>query len=271
MPSELSRELRAQSALFVRAVRTTFAYKPALFLSMTAVAISSTVPLLVWSHVCSVRREPLALPANQLFSYLILAACLNFVFAMGVELRVGQRIRLGLIATDLLKPADFQLLQLTQSLAELLMNMTIVLPFVGLAYGLWGSAALPAGPGALAAFLLSACLAFLIQFATSFIFVQAAFFTFSTYGVFFAKNALQLTFAGVSAPLALFPPPLRLVAEYLPFCHGIHTPVSIYLGALSGAAMWHALAVQAAWAFGMLIVGRGLLRWSLLHLEIQGG
>jgi ABC-2 type transport system permease protein len=152
-----------------------------------------------------------------------------------------------------------------------LMNVTVVLPFVGLAYVLWGSAALPASPGALAAFLLSAALAFLIQFATSFIFVQTAFFTFSTYGIFFAKNALQLTFAGISAPLALFPPSLRLVAEYLPFRHGIHTPVSIYLGTLSGDAMWHALAVQTAWALGMLVVGRGLLRWSLLHLEIQGG
>jgi ABC-2 type transport system permease protein len=271
VPGELSRELRAQSALFVRAARTTFAYKPALFLSMVTVAISSTVPLLVWSHVCSVRREPLAMPASQLFSYLILAACLNFAFFMGVEVRVGQRIRLGLIATDLFKPVDFQLLQLTQSLAELLMNVTMVLPFVALAYGLWGGAALPASPGAFAAFLVSGCLAFLIQFSTAFIFVQTAFFTFSSYGVFFARNALQLTFAGISAPLALFPPSLRAIAEYLPFCHGIHTPVSIYLGALSGDAVWHALAVQAAWAFGMLIVGRGLLHWSLLHLEIQGG
>jgi ABC-2 type transport system permease protein len=271
MPGEFVRELRAQSALFVRAARATFAYKPALFLSMVTVAISSTVPLLVWSHVCSVRSEPLAMPASQLFPYLMLAACLNFVFFMGVEMRVGQRIRLGLIAIDLLKPVDFQLLQLTQSLAELLLNVVVVLPFVGLAYGLWGAAAFPASPGALAAFLLSGCLAFLIQFSTSFIFVQTAFFTLSSYGVFFARNALQLTFAGISAPLELFPPSLRTVAEHLPFRHGIHTPVSIYLGALSGDAMWHALAVQAAWALGLLLVGRGLLRWSLLHLEIQGG
>jgi ABC-2 type transport system permease protein len=271
IPTALHHELRAQTALFVRAARTAFAYRPALLLSMLTVAISSTVPLLVWRHVYSVRSAPMAVPASQLFPYLVLAACLNFAFFMGVESRVGQRIRMGLIATDLLKPVDFQLLQLTQALADLLMNLTVALPFVGLAFAMWGRAALPASPATFAAFLLSAGLAFLIQFSTSFIFVQSAFFTFSNYGVFFARNALQLTFAGISAPLALFPPALRTVAEYLPFCHSIHTPVSIYLGAISGPALWHALAVQAAWAIGMLVAGRALLHFSLLHLEIQGG
>jgi ABC-2 type transport system permease protein len=264
-------ELAAQAALFVRALRTAFTYKPALLLSMLTVAISYAVPLLVWRHVYSVRSEPLVVPASLLFPYLLLAGALNFVFFMGVETRVGQRIRMGLIATDLLRPVDFQLTQLTQALADLLLNVTVVLPFVGLAYALWGRAALPASPAALVAFLPSACCAFLIQFSLSFIFVQTAFVTFSNYGIFIARNALQQTFAGISAPLALFPAGLRGVAEHLPFCHAIHTPVSIYLGTLSGSAVWHALAVQAAWALGLLLVGRALLAWSLLHLEIQGG
>jgi ABC-2 type transport system permease protein len=266
----LRHELKAQSALFVRSARTAFAYRPALMLSMLTVAISSTVPLLVWRHVYSVNAPP-AVPASLLFPYLVMAACLNFAFFMGVESRVGQRIRMGLVATDLLKPVDFQLLQLTQALADLLMNVTVALPFIALSFALWGQAALPASPSAFAAFILSAALAFVIQFSVSFIFVQSAFFTFSNYGVFFARNALQLTFAGISAPLALFPPALRTIAEYLPFCHCIHTPISVYLGTISGPALWHALAVQAAWAVGTLVTGRALLHYSLLHLEIQGG
>jgi ABC-2 type transport system permease protein len=216
-------------------------------------------------------KAPLALPKGQLFAYLVMAACLNFAFFMGVESRVGQRIRLGLVATDLVKPIDFQLLHLTQALADLLANVAVALPFIGFALVTWGDAALPASPGALVGFVLSAGLAFVIQFSISFIFVQSAFFTFSNYGVFFARNALQLTFAGISAPLALFPPSLRAVAERLPFCHCIHTPISIYLGSFAGSAAWHALAVQAAWALGLLVTGRALLHFSLLHLEIQGG
>jgi ABC-2 type transport system permease protein len=271
MLGTIQHELSAQAALLVRAARTNFAYRPALLLSMLSVVISSTVPLLVWQHVYAARRAPLALTPEELFSYLVLAAALNFTLNLGVEWRMGQRIRMGLVAIDLLRPVDFQLSQLAHALADLLMNLTLVLPFLGLAYALWGRAALPASPGALAACLVSVGLALLIQFATSFIFVQATFVTFSSYGVFFARNALQQTFAGISAPLALFPPTLRAVAEYLPFCHTIHTPVSICLGTLSGSAIWHALGVQAAWAVGLLLVGRLLLHFALLELEIQGG
>jgi ABC-2 type transport system permease protein len=266
-----SGELRAQAALFVRAARTSFAYKPALVLGMLTAGIGYVVPLLVWRHIYAARAAPLAVPASQLFPYLLMAASLNFVCFMGVESRVGQRIRLGLVAIDLLRPVDFQLTQLTQALSDVLLNVTMVLPFVGLSYALWGRAALPHDAAALLAFCASAFLALLIQFAISFIFVQTAFITFSSYGVFYAKTALQQTFSGISAPLALFPPALRAVAERLPFCQTIHTPVSIYLGAISGHALLQVLLVQAAWAVGLLLTGRVLLGFSLRYLEIQGG
>lgn len=270
-PSFWSGELRAQAALFVRAARTSFAYKPAMLLGMLTVSIGYLVPMLVWRHVYAESGQTLVMPKSQLFPYLLLAAALNFCFFLGVESRVGQRIRMGLIATDLLRPVDFQLTQLTQALSDVLLNVVMVLPFVGLAYGLWGAAALPHGLGALLGFFASAFLALLIHFSMSFIFVQTAFITFSNYGIFVARNALQQAFSGISAPLVLFPPALRAVAEHLPFCQTIHTPVSIYLGAISGAALGQALLIQAAWALGLLLLGRLLLGFSLRYLEIQGG
>jgi ABC-2 type transport system permease protein len=266
-----SGELRAQGALFVRAARTSFAYKPAMLLGMLTVSIGYVVPMLVWRYVYAQRGQALAMPASQLFPYLLLAAALNFCFFLGVESRVGQRIRLGLIAIDLLRPVDFQLTQLTQALSDVWLNVTMVLPFVALAYALWGNAAAPQDVGALLGFFVSAFLALLIHFAMSFIFVQTAFITFSNYGIFVARNALQQAFSGISAPLVLFPPALRSVAERLPFCQTIHTPISIYLGTIAGGALWQALLVQAAWALGLLLLGRLLLSFSLRYLEIQGG
>jgi ABC-2 type transport system permease protein len=271
LPSLWGGELRAQAALFVRATRTSFAYKPALLLGMLTVGVGYVVPMLVWRHIYAQPGIKLAVPASQLFPYLLLAASLNFCFFMGVESRVGQRIRLGLIATDLLRPVDFQLTQLAQALADVLLNLAMVLPFVGLSYLLWGRAALPHDALSFAGFCVSAFLALLIQFAMAFIFVQTAFITFSNYGVFVARNALQQTFSGISAPLALFPPALGAVARHLPFCHTIHTPISIYLGWISGRSMGEALAIQAAWALGLLLSGRALLGLSLRYLEIQGG
>jgi ABC-2 type transport system permease protein len=266
-----SGELRAQRALFVREARTTFAYKPAVVIAMLTVSLGFLVPMLVWRHVYAARGEALAVPSSYLFPYLLLAACMNFCLFLGIESRIGQRIRMGLIATDLLRPVDFQLAQLSQALAGVGLNLLLVAPFVLLAFALWGSAALPSSLMAFAAFLLSALLSLLIHFALCFLFVQTAFITFSNYGVFVARNALQQTFSGVSAPLVLFPDGLRAWAEWMPFRHTVHTPVSIYLGALSGSALWQALAAQLAWAVGLFFLGRATLALSLRHLEIQGG
>jgi ABC-2 type transport system permease protein len=269
--SAWSSEARAQAALFVRAAHTSFAYKPAILVGFLTVAIGYLIPMLVWRHIYIRHGESLALPGSQLFPYLLLAAALNFCSFMNVESRIAQRIRMGLIAIDLLRPVDFQLMQLMQALADVVLNVTLVLPFLVVAYVLWGNAALPRDGVAFLAFLVSSGLALLIQFGVAYVFVQITFVTFSNYGVFVARNALQQTFSGVSAPLVLFPPALRSAAEQLPFCHTVHTPISIYLGWTPRAEIASALLVQLGWAAALLLLGRVLLGFFLRHLEIQGG
>jgi ABC-2 type transport system permease protein len=264
-------ELTTLRALFARAARASFAYKPALLLSMLSAGFAYLIPMLVWRYIYGARQQPQVISAQALFPYLLIAGCLNFSFAVNVESRIGQRIRLGLIATDLLRPVDFQMAQLAQALSDGLFNLVLVLPVFGLALACWGHAALPQSPAAFAAFCLSVILSFVILFAVSFIFVQASFVTYSGYGVFVARNALQQTFSGLSAPLVLFPPGLRAVSEWLPFRHTIHTPVSIYLGWLDGADVWRALGAQALWAASLLVLGRFLLGQALRRFEIQGG
>jgi len=264
-------EVATLRALFMRAVRASFSYKPALLMSMLSAGFAYAIPMLVWSHIYGASQLKPALPAEALFPYLLIAGCLNFTFAMNVESRIGQRIRMGLIAIDLLRPVDFQLAQLAQALSDGLFNIVLVLPIYLATLLFWGGHALPHGAAALAAFFVSVLLSFVILFAVSYIFVQVSFVTYSGYGVFVARNALQQTFSGLSAPLILFPARLRAVAEWLPFRHTIHTPVSIYLGWLSGREVWRALAAQVAWAILLLALGRFLLGRALRRFEIQGG
>jgi ABC-2 type transport system permease protein len=264
-------ELATLRALFARAVRSSFAYKPALLMSLLSTGFAYAVPMLVWRHIYGANLAKPALPAEALFPYLLLAGCLNFTFGMSVEWRIGQRIRMGLIATDLLRPVDFQMAQLAQALSDGVFNLILVLPIYGATLLFWGRHALPQGPAALAAFVVSLVLSFVISFAVAYVFVQASFVTYSGYGVFVARAALQQTFSGLSAPLVLFPPQLRTVAEWLPFRHTINTPVSIYLGWLRGRDVWSALGAQAAWAIALLCLGRFLLGRALRRFEIQGG
>ncbi len=268
---DLLADLGTLRALFVCAVRASFAYKPALLMSVLSAGFSYAIPMLVWRHIYQANQQGQAIPARALFPYLLIAGCLNFAFAMNVEGRIGQRIRMGLIATDLLRPIDFQMAQLAQALSDGLFNLILVLPIFGVTLLFWRSSALPRDAAALLAFCPSLVLSFVILFAVSFIFVQASFVTYSGYGITAARNALQLTFSGLSAPLVLFPPALRAVSQWLPFRHTIHTPVSVYLGWIRGVELWAALGEQLAWAVGLLLLGRFMLARALRRFEIQGG
>jgi ABC-2 type transport system permease protein len=269
--SPLRAEVSSYFALFARSVRANFAYRQSLLPSMLSAGLSYAVPVLVWRHVYAANPRSQAVPSATLFPYLLLAGCLNYALGMNVEARVGQRIRTGMIATDLLKPVDFQLAQASQALSDGLFNLFLCLPIGLVAYLVLGSGVLPADGFALLGSALSVALAFAILFSVSFLFVQAAFYTYSGYGIFAARTALQQTFSGLSAPLLMFPSWLKATSEWLPFRHTIHSPISIYLGWTHGAAIWQTLGAQALWATLLFMLGRWTLGHALRRLEIQGG
>jgi ABC-2 type transport system permease protein len=93
----------------------------------------------------------------------------------------------------------------------------------------------------------------------------------SGYGIFFLRGALHQVFSGLSAPLVMFPPPLRAVAEALPFHHEIETPARLWLGLVPGREVPALLATQAAWAFGLILTGELIFSAVMRRHQIQGG
>jgi ABC-2 type transport system permease protein len=188
-----------------------------------------------------------------------------------VETRFMQRVRMGLVAIDLLRPLGFLGFQLAQAAGDLLVNVLYVLPLYGV--GLWfaGPALAPPDLAAVGFGALSVALAFLIAFGLSYLIVQATFVLQSGYGVLFARAALHQVFSGLSAPLVMFPAPLRRVALWLPFHHEIETPVRIWLGQAPRAELPALMFAQAAWGVGLIALGELSFRAVMRRHQIQGG
>lgn len=51
----------------------------------------------------------------------------------------------------------------------------------------------------------------------------------------------------------------------------VNTNIEIYLGLLTGAALWQALASQIFWAVGLTLLCQAILRSGVRHLVVQGG
>jgi ABC-2 type transport system permease protein len=263
--------LRSYGSLFVRSLKASFAYRASTVTSVITATFVYAIPMLVWWQVYLQNPTGPSVSRAQMFPYLLLAGCVNYALSMSVEFRIGQRIRQGLIATDLLKPVDFQISQGIQALSDGLFNGALGMVVFGCGYLALGRGVLPADGMAFCLFLVSFLLAFLIQYFVCFVFVQGAFYTYSGYGIFAARGALHQTFSGLSAPLALYPPFLKSAGEWLPFRHTIHTPVSIYMGWVTGWTAVDLVLQQVLWVVGLYLLGKLLMIQALKQLEVQGG
>jgi len=270
-PLNLRENLFGYFSYLNRALKANFAYKATTVVGLFTAGLTYGITVLVWNHVYSSKGSTLTLPKQEMFAYLALAFCLNYALTINIDQRVGQRIRLGLIATDLLKPLDFQLSQAVQALSDCLFNSFIGLGILAIVCYLLGPMILPKSPAALGFFLISLFLAFMVQYSIVFIFIQGAFYTYSGYGIFASRIALHQTFSGMQAPLFLYPPILLSIGRWLPFQHIIYTPIALYMGKVEGNAAWSLLGEQALWALGLYIAGNLIMRRALRQLEIQGG
>ncbi|HEY5038277.1 MAG TPA: hypothetical protein VIJ93_04315 [bacterium] len=270
-PLTFTENVAGYLALLNRALKANFAYKSTTFIGLFTAALTYGITVMVWNQVYAQNGAALSVTRKEMFAYLALAFCLNYALTINIDQRVGQRIRLGLIATDLLKPLDFQLSQAIQALSDCLFNSLISMGTLAVAFSFLGSLIFPKSPEALGFFLVSLLLAFFIQYSIVFIFIQGAFYTYSGYGIFASRIALHQTFSGLQAPLILYPPILYSIGGWLPFQHVIYTPIALYMGRVEGHAAWNLLGQQFLWAIGLYLAGSYAMRKALRQLEIQGG
>jgi ABC-2 type transport system permease protein len=99
-------------------------------------------------------------------------------------------------------------------------------------------------------------LAFLVRFLCEWTLALAAFWTTRVSAINQLYFILVLFLSGQIAPLSLFPYPIRVAADILPFRWMIGFPVELLLGRLTPLEALAGLAAQAAW----VIVGLALVR-----------
>lgn len=270
-PPTLRQSFAGFALLAQKTAQTKLTYRLATLITLLSSGFAYCVFLLVWREVY--RRDPHAGPLSrdQMMAYLVMAFLANSVLIMNVETRFLQRVRMGLVTGDLLRPLAFVFFQMAQAAGDVIVNVLFAIPIYAAGLAFAGSALYPASPLAVLVGAVSLLLAFFIAFGVSYLLVQASFVLHSGYGIFFARAALHQVFSGLTAPLVMFPPSLRHVAEWLPFHCEIETPARLWLGYAGLAEAPRLLAAQAAWGVGLLLAGELVFRAVMRHHQVQGG
>ncbi len=208
--------------------------------------------------------------AASLTGYAVVAMVIRISFSMD-DTTIAQKVRDGSIATDLIRPVSFFMMNLAQCIgfsafhtaargvpilifSIFLFKLNIPFTAQGMAFG-----------------ALSLVMGYLILFMLNYLFGLIAFWVIEVFPFQLMKYGLLNLLGGSVIPVDLFPPFMKPFLTLLPFQHIFYTPAAILVGHATPERALIMLGEQAVWVF--IMGAASLLAWNAGkdRLVIQGG
>lgn len=253
------------------AIQETLAYRLSYVVNMLSAVITYSVIFCIWSAVYSSRDSVGDFRWDEMKSYLIVSLFLSALVSMSSEFRISRQIRTGNIACELLRPVDYQKASLAITLGNSLSEGVIIgvacLAFAFVA----GATVAPATPLAWAGFAAATLVSMATKFLMVYAFGLVCFWTTSLMGVSWLRKALTDFFSGALIPIALFPPWLKDVSDWLPFRSIVSVPANAFTGRLAGTDLARDLAIGVAWVVALWFLSRLVWSRAMRKITIQGG
>ncbi len=259
--------LRKTRALFAQAFALMTEYRAEIVIWM----ISGSLPLIMMFVWVSLAGDGSVggFSAADFAAYFLTVFLVRQLTVVWVVWDLDREIRLGELSPKLLWPLDPFWQHATYNLAEKVVRLPLLLPFVAL--GLWLTGVQPvASLAALLGFLLALAGAWLIRFNQQYAFGLFAFWTDQATALQNIWFALYFGLSGTLAPLTLFPEGLQRLLTWTPFPYLVDFPARVLLGAVEGPALWRGLALQAAWALAFIALRLWLWRRGLRRYGAVG-
>lgn len=236
------------------------------------VSILTQVYLLkvVWTAIYAGRGVVDEVELATLISYLTIATLQTSFMFPEVAYLIENKVRKGDIAIDLGRPVPF-LGQILASQVGFNVGWTLFLVLALPLAALVGGIQPPASVTAALLYLVSLLLAYVIMVLIGVLLGLIAFWTIQVWGFEMIYSLVNRFFAGALMPLWFFPPPLRAIADLLPFQTQVFIPLALYFGRLTGPEIARAFGTQIFWIVVLAIVARFAWRRAIRRVVVQGG
>lgn len=214
----------------------------------------------VFSHIFRLSSTSLGYTLHEITTYYFVALLLGRFLgeAMTITYQVWDDIRSGNLNLHIIRPLDYEIHLFLKVLAVSLIKtgyMTLILAPFALLLNLK-----PAQPQHLFSFFVMAVLAFCITFLLQFNIGVLSFWLEKTLTLRDLIYNMTALLSGALIPLALFPPWLVMLGNWLPFQYIIYLPANAYLGKISylDFGLWFLKGI------GWIMIGLCISRWLFL-------
>lgn len=264
-------KVRTYLILAEQSLQVAMAYRIRLLTSLLTGLIQVLVLYNIWRVVYAQEDELRGFTLAQMITYIFISYAIRNLYSFYTETTMSSGIRDGSVTTDLVRPLNYQLARLFESIGAVVMEslmIGVVVFGMGVVFlGMHGPSSVEAG----VLFCVSIVLSLLVNFTLGFIVGLFSFWTTSVFGFINAKRFISDFFSGGLVPLVFFPEWLRTIALVLPFSALVHLPASIYLGQLSGSEAVQALLIQLCWVIFLWVGGHFLWFQASKKIIIHGG
>ena len=289
------KEIRKYSGFFENSIKQRFAYK---FKAM-AFSASSIIFMLIqyylWRAIFLSNGGTLfSVSINQYLAYIGIGLLIENLTYCPQDLMVGDEIKTGNVAMNLLKPFSYRMMAFSRHVGEKVGDLVSLVPVFITVVVVTGVTFAP--PLIILQFLISLCLGVVIAFLICYLTGILAFWATNIWGLHFLRKSLTFLFSGhvvaisiflqlaksntVFAPLPFITPEflrgffgvLGYTAYLLPFQATYFTPTGIYTGLISGQGqiLIHIL-VQIFWVVFLLRLTSFVWKKAEQRISILGG
>lgn len=274
--SEVKKFFRTYLPFTANELKRNMAYKGAFYLFIVCSLFASFINYYLWMAIYGSSESATlgGLSQSEMVVYVFMSYIASTMVMISISRNVSQDVTKGNIAMTLIKPMDYRLSLIAQSLGTMIYHFLMPAVFVWIALEIYKVKVLGLPMVHIAnivLFLVSVCLSFLIYVLFDFCFGMIAFITTYLFGMQMAKDALMSFLTGQLIPLSFFPAVVQRLFDFLPFSSMVYTPVMIYLGKYTGSMLMLVLARQAVWVVLLYLLGSVIWKHVTKRLIVLGG
>ena len=259
-------------AVFKVGLLNAFAYRFTIVFFLVMHFLALAVIFFLWLAIFNSpgQAEIAGYSLASIVTYYLGASIVRQAIASHFEYQMASEILRGKLSIYLLKPFSYLFCQMIRSWTWQLLSLILSLALYLAAIILLRDYIIVPSLVQAALFLLALIPGAIIYALVSAIFGTLTFWLLDPNNLFGLKETIIVFLSGFLLPLAFFPPVLQDVFFYLPFRYLISFPVEIFLGRLSGTAIWQGFLVELAWIPLLAIFLSWFWQKGVRHYEAVG-
>jgi ABC-2 type transport system permease protein len=262
--------IRAHLEIIKKSFQNNIVYRADYFFGVLNTLVLIFVNISIWKAIYEEDEVVGGIQFKIVITYVILGFLMQCIFTMD-DYFVENRVRNGLIASDILKPVSFRSYILSYSLGTLVFRVLMqLLPVFIVSIILFGFMP-PFSPMMALYFLCSMILGYLVLYSINFIIWICSFWFYRIFSLVTIKDAAIMIFSGAILPLWFMPQWLVKIIKCTPFDSIYFTPISIYLGQMPNDEIYSSVLRQIIWVLILSVVGQLLWKAATKKLVVQGG